>query len=1157
MAVEFTQNQQRAVDSRGCSLILSAAAGSGKTAVLVERVIGLISDPAEGCDIDKLVVVTFTKAAAAEMRGKISTALLKKIASQPGNIRLRRQLSLLSGARIQTVHSFCLDLVRENFAVCGVPADFTTADDAVAGELRKQALDEALEELYVEGEEDFKNLCAVMAGEKGDGALVTVITEIYDKLTSHVDPIGDLERFTSPEGQSLWKESLMSEAYLKLAHCTDRMEKTVARFEDIDEVNAKYGPAFRDCIDFGRSMLEKIGARDWDGSYALISSFVNPRLTTVRGEEYKVVTDLAKSVKEDFKKVVDRLNRDIFTGDEASMAFGREINLSALMGLRLAVGRYSERYSQLKLRRKLLDFSDLEHLAYSLLRDEKGGLTPLGQEISEGIFELLVDEYQDTNDIQEAIFAALSSRAQSSFFVGDVKQSIYRFRMAKPEIFSNKYDAYLPFEDGARGKNMRLPLNRNFRSRREILEVCNRIFGAVMSRDFGEVDYNEEEALHSGAPYEGEGKVKLALIDMQGSADEEDSPEKAEAEAIYTANAIADMVGKELVSDPFAGTSRPARYGDFAILLSSFSNKAQYFIRELERLGIPVSGGQKDFWNSMEILTVVSMLRVLDNRRQDIPLIGLMRSPFFMFTPDELAEIRLADRRGSFFDAAVAHAASGNGKTADFLSLIDRYVAYVPNSSPSQIIGMIYSELSAAAVFSVMEGGESRVSNLNAFYNMALEYEGSGHRSLYDFIRYIEGKMEHGSAPQTEEEDGVRIMSIHKSKGLEFPIVFLPDLNKAFNYDDVKSRVVMHDRLGIGMKIRMTETKAQYVMPMYRAVSLAVKRELASEEVRKLYVAMTRAREKLILVAGLSNADKMIDDIANDMLITDITPGWLSEKNNWAAWIMAALMKNPCECIETERLSYHSIERRGGARGQSDNKKTGQVRAEMLESLARSAEPYAHGDISALPSKLTPAGTKRLLEDSGIINSRDGKSFVEIYRRSAEDGALLTAARRGSAIHLVLSSVAPECWGDIEKIKETVERMASSGIMSQEEAAAADAVMMASFGASRWGRESADKEIFREYEFSALMTPAELGLNGGEDEHILMNGVIDLLMMDKDGITVIDFKTDNIKTGTEGRAALRHKLQLDIYALAAQKIFERPVKEKVVFFLRTGRGAVL
>lgn len=1156
MAVEFTQNQQRAIDSRGCGLILSAAAGSGKTAVLVERVIGLISDPAEGCDIDKLVVVTFTNAAAAEMRAKISAALLKKISSQPGNIRLRRQLSLLSGARIQTVHSFCLDLVREHFALCGVPADFGLADDAVAGDLRKQAMDEILEELYLEGNADFKALCSVMSEEKGDRVLVSAIDEIYDKLTSHVDPMGDLERFTSPEGQEIWKDSLLSEAYLKLEYHVGRLESAAARFEGIEAVNSKYGPAFQNCIAFGKSLLEKISARDWDGGYELISSFVSPNLGRVTGDEYKVVTKPAQDAKKDFKKAIDKLKKDIFTGDEASMAFGRELNLSALTGLRLAVGRYSERYTQLKLHRKLLDFSDLEHLALSLLRDKDGAPTPLGKEISEGIYELLVDEYQDTNDIQEAIFGVLSSKAESSFYVGDVKQSIYRFRMAKPEIFSNKYDACIPFEDGARGKNMRLPLNSNFRSRKEILEVCNHIFGAVMTRDFGEVDYTEDEALHMGAPYEGESKVKLTLIDMCGTADDDDSPEKAEAEAIYTANAIADMVGKEQVTDPFAGTSRPARYGDFAILLSSFSNKSHYFIRELDRLGIPVRGGQKDFWNSTEILTMTSMLRVLDNRRQDIPLIGLMRSPFFMFTPDELAEIRLADRKGTFFDAAVAHAALGDKKTGDFLSLIEKYVSYVPNIVPSQLIGMIYSDLSAEAVFSVMAGGAGRISNLNAFYDMALKYEGSGHRSLYDFIRYIEGKMERGSAPETEEEDGVRIMSIHKSKGLEFPIVLLPDLNKSFNTEDTKKRFVMHDKLGIGLKIRMTEAKIQYDMPMRRAVSMAVKRELYSEEVRKLYVAMTRAREKLILVAGLTNGEKMTDDIANDMLLGDITPGWLYEKSNWAAWIMAALMKKHCPYIETEKLSYLSIERKKASKRDDDVEKTGVVRAELLESLAHSAEPYRYEDISALPSKLTPVGTKRLLEDSGLIDSRDGRSFVEIYRRSADDG-LLTATRRGSAIHLVLSRVPPENWGDREKIKETVEDMVASGQMSGEEGAAADADMIASFGASPWGRGYADKKIIREYEFSALMTPRELGLNDSQDEKILMNGVIDLMLMDDKGITVIDFKTDNIKSGAEAQAALRHKLQLDIYALAAEKIFEKPVKEKVVFFLRTGQGAVI
>ncbi len=1158
MAIEFTADQKRAIESRDCSLIVSAAAGSGKTAVLVERVIGLLTDPQSPVDIDRLLVVTFTKAAAAEMRSRIGKALLERIAQQPGDMRLRRQLSLLPGARIQTVHSFCLDLVREHFALCGVPADFGLLDDGRAQELRAQALDEALDELYEENDGDFAALCQALDDEKGDRTLCEVLENIRDHLTTHPDPAKTLENFTSPDGQDGWKSYLLDRAREQLDEAQKRLANAAALMEDVPYVKDRYGPAFEASLSFAERAREAI-RRGWAAAYDVFHTFEQPAISSVRGKEYKELAERLKSERNEFNWTIGQIRDKLIFIDEPQSAFGREQNIAALRGLRLAVTRYEETYWQLKLKRRMLDFSDLEHKALALLQTPDGEPTVLGAEVSENIEELLVDEYQDTNLIQEAIFNAVSCRSRASFFVGDVKQSIYRFRMAEPRLFLERYDRYAPFEDGAKGKAMRLPLNVNYRSRGEVLTACNHVFRTIMSREFGDVDYNDSESLHQGAPYEGECPVTFEIIDMQGAGDDEDSPERTEAEAILTANHIEDLLATAYVTDPFTKASRRAEPSDCAILLSSFAGKSGIFIRELDRLGIPAGGGRRAFWHSLEVMSVMSFLRVLDNRRQDIPLVGLLRSPFFLFTADELAAIRLEDKSVPLFDALTLHAAHDD-KSRRFLEALDRYISFVPDVSPSQLIGMIYAETSAEAVFAAMDGGDSRVLNLRRLQDLAAGFESGTQRSLFDFIRYAEQMMENDSVPVDDEGGGVRVMSIHGSKGLEFPFVFLPDLYKKFNFDDTIKHVVMHDRLGVGLKLKLPALHASFRTPMHHAVAEAIKRELAAEEERKLYVSMTRARERLFLLASKKDAPKAIESIRQHVTLNGITPTWLSTRQNAAEWLIAALEHERCEAIRFSVIPYTAVARRERiGRVTTPKSERPAPDPELLRLLARSGEPYPYATLAALPSKLTPAGTRRLLEDAGIIDSTpDGRVFVNTTPR---DGSMLrsglTAAQRGSAVHLFLQKADLVSCVDADSVRRQLEALVSDDLLTQEEAQAIDTSMILGFTRSRWGQGLRTHRYEREYEFSALFSPAELRLGKSDEREILMNGVIDLLLFGPDGLTILDFKTDSINSGEESRAAERHRLQVEIYAAAAERIFGKPVKEKVVFFLNTGEGATL
>ena len=1162
MAVEFTKEQRMAIDSRDCSLIVSAAAGSGKTAVLVERVIGLLTDKTDPCGVDELLVVTFTNAAAAEMREKISRALYLRITEDPQDLHLRRQLSLLPAAKIQTVHSFCLDLVREHFALCGVPADFGIADQARADELQAQAMEEVLEALYAEGHPDFLALGNALAEEKGDQLLADVIAALYARLISHPDPLGVLARFTSAEGQNVWKEELLKESANRLSDAAADLQAAYAELKEYPLLLEKYGAAFAYCTGFADGARKAV-AEGWNAAYDHLHSFVNPRLTAVRGFEDKALLDRMKKAKGAFGDTISELRSQNFVLREEKDAPYMAQNLQAMQGLRRAVERYMEHYKTLKIRRGLLDFSDLEHYALGLLQDEAGGPSPLARELSAGLREVLVDEYQDTNDIQDTIFRMVTVCARSSFYVGDVKQSIYRFRMAKPEIFMEKYLHYTDLQEGMRNEKARLSLNRNFRSRREVLETGNHVFWACMTRAFGDVDYDDDQALYPGAPYTGEMKAHMEVIDLasDGEAEDEDAPERAEAEAIYVANRLQDMLAAETVLNPFTGERRPAEPRDFAILLSSFANKSGYYIRELERLGIPVSGGKKDFWHSMEILVMVSFLRVLDNRRQDIPLIGLLRSPLFFFHADDLAAIRLEDKNVCFYDALRRYAARCGGKAESFCRRLDRYTAYVADMAPSDLIRLIYGECAVQAVFGAMDGGAERRENLRMFYDLALRFESGGHRSLFDFILYIDQLMERDDMPGQEEGNGVQVMSIHKSKGLEFPFVFLPDLDKNFNYDDSQRPVIIHDRLGIGMRLRAPETHTEYRTPMHIAVALATRRELASEELRKLYVAMTRAKEKLILVASLSNYKKTMESIEDDLRDRGITPGWLARKSNSASWLLAAF-RTPCPSMTFGVTPRISIERRRHRRARTEAAERPMADSALLAMLERSEEPYSHAGVAQLPSKLTPQGTRRLREeDERLLAERDGRKVVADYAPMEETRRrknVLTAAQRGSAVHRFIQNADFARCGTAAGICGQIDAMHGQGILNDAEAAAVAPEMILRFMESPWGGKLADGvQVIREYEFSALFTPHELEIGPWEDEQILMNGMIDMLLIEPDGLTIIDFKTDRIAAGMEAEAVEKHRLQVEIYAKAAEKIFERPVKEKLVFFLRTGKGQLL
>ncbi len=1172
MPIPFTDQQKKAIDSRGGRLLVSAAAGSGKTAVLVQRVIELVCGE-QPVDIDRLLVVTFTNAAASEMRAKIASALLDRLAAEPDNARLRRQLALLPGARIQTVHSFCMDLIRRNFALCGVSPDFALADETEYSLLKDAAMEETLENAYAAGTPQFEAMQYAFCEERGDERLAGIVREIYERLRSHPDPDGWLERAGAADGnappeQTGWGVYLLKCARRSLRFASSGLENALRALEDAPDLREKYRPILENLLEQADGMDRAMSA-GWDSAVDAIRAFVNPRLPPVRGGDEQ----LREQVKTAKKRFADRVKGigEKYLCARADDIAGETARAEPLVrGLCDLVRDFSARYAEEKKKRGLLDFSDLEHLALGLLTDGQGGRTPLAEQLSQSLSELLVDEYQDTNEIQDRIFDAVAPARGGVFQVGDVKQSIYRFRLAEPEIFVEKYARYADY--GTQGAaERRLPLNRNFRSRPEVLELCNFLFSRLMSREFGDVDYDGNERLVPGSDsWEGSCPSEVCVIDMQGARDDDDSPEKARAEARYAAWRVAELLRTHRVTEKDGGT-RPARPGDFAILLSSFRSKAPFYRQALEDAGIPAAAGEDGFFDAMEVQIMLSFLRIVDNRRQDVPLISVLRSPLFFFSPDDLAEIRQYDRQGAFCDALSAAAQAGRSDAQAFLDFLDELSSRAVDLTVSELLQLIYSRTGAMGVFAALDRGENRRRNLSRLLDMAMSYEGRSARGIHAFLRFVDRKADEGSevpgAPAGA--DAVQLLSIHKSKGLEYPIVMVPDLAKTFNADDVKKPVLFHPQMGIGIRLRDEQTHAEYATQLYRAVAARITAEQRAEELRKLYVALTRAREKLIVTLALPDAAKKLAEWAQPESGA-IDPEALSAQTSAAMWICAPLLSHPSggplRALCPGRIPVASDAGAGNLRisvihyteipDSVSPPRPEQPRAagDFSDLFAQKDRSYAYADVSALPSKLTPTGVKRLVPGAGEIGQEEGAPRVRFYQSPAGDGPY-SARERGTATHLLLSLADYGVCAQPGGTERELARLTAQRKMTEQQARLVDLRAAARyFEGPLAARVRAAGRLMREYEFGALFTPRELLGQGRADEQILMNGVIDLLLFERDGLCVIDFKTDRVRPGEEQTAAGRHRLQLEIYAAAAEKIFGQPVHAKIVYYLLTGQG---
>jgi ATP-dependent helicase/nuclease subunit A len=770
----------------------------------------------------------------------------------------------------------------------------------------------------------------------------------------------------------------------------------------------------------------------------------------------------------------------------------------------------------------------------------------------------MVDEYQDSNRVQDTIFNLLSPYEGSAFFVGDIKQSIYRFRKADPRIFAEKCRMAQSSPDCEY-----IAMNTNFRSRREVLEVCNYFFERSMTEGFGDVNYAEPgQGLDAGRASEGNLPSELCLLDtpsLKQDSDSEEGVSTAEAEAEFVASRIRDMLESRACTVPEKDGVRRARASDFAILLSSYKGKAPIFQKALAARGLDSDAEreQEDPFGSVEGSIIISLLRIVSNRRQDIPLLSVMRSPLFAFDAEEIAELRAKNTSGDLWDSVFWAARGGNAKAQRLVSELDHLTEVAKDLSCAGFLQYVYARFGAYGLFSALGDAPKRAATLDLLYETALNCEKGSFAHVSKLVEHIDRRTAKKS-PAAPAGDGVRIMSIHKSKGLEFPFVFVCDLCKEFNTDDVETDVLLHTEKGLALRRADKRLRTRTATKKRFIISRQILSELRAEELRKLYVAMTRAREKLFLVvsSGRSTVEKTVaktyersGDIPSEQ--------FYRSQSSASRWLIAALFGHPGaaflrSCLPGEHPAEEenlrslicsqivTVSARGGATMTSNGQTEG-IEAEFdpMEYLPVSELGYRFDHISRLPSKITPSGA-RLLQDE--VERR-------VYFAPAEDAGAqgLTAAEKGTRVHELLSCITP-----------TADLTADQVMEAFSDCEREDAEMASGFYRSALGRQAAEaNECLREYQFSVLLTPRELELGEEDDEFILLNGSIDMLLITPEGMVIADFKTDSVKAGEEAAAAEKHRKQLDIYALAAEKIFLLPVLKKSVFFLKTATEAVL
>lgn len=1186
-----TKAQEAVVHNRGGTLLVSAAAGSGKTSILVDRLLDRVIG--EGNNVNEFLIITFTKAAAEELRTRILSALSKKLKDDPEDHHLRRQMMLVYKTQISTIHSLCTSILREWGHSIDIPVDFLLCEDEDANILKMQALDHVLENRYekIESDENFKMLLDVLSAGKDDKRLIDIVLDIHGRIQSHPDPlqwISDQKQALALDGvhtvdDTLWGKILLSDTADLLSYWIHEFSSGIMDIQK-DESLAPYMDSLLVTYD-ELQKLHEARHLGWDVvKEACQISF--PRLKPVKNPSNPSLQAHIKQMRANCKEAMSEI-QSRFENSSEDLLEDMKLIYPAMVGLIDLVQEFDEAYHALKTKKGMLDFSDLEHKTLSLLYLEYGSHSELAKQLGSRFLEIMIDEYQDTNQVQNAIFSALSKQDSNLFLVGDVKQSIYRFRLADPTIFLEKYRRFLPHEEAREGEGRKILLSQNFRSRPAVLSAVNEVFRNLMSVRLGEMDYTDAEALYPGGSFpEGEGyETELHVLDFKKQREAESGKiENHELEAKFIGKKIAELLNKPLyISDGEEGL-RPIKANDIAVLLRAPSTVRHYYVSALRENAISsVTEDGDSFFESTEVVTMLSFLQIVDNPQQDIPLLSVLHSPLFGFDGERLAEIRLADKDGNLYTALKAASDLGIEGCGDFLSILEDLRFEAREMSCHELIWKLYGDSNAIEIFRRMPGGTQRTQNLLAFYDLACRYEKNGHRGLFDFLLHL-SKLEKigASRPKSgaRDEAGVKIVSIHRSKGLEYPVVFLAGLGKRFNKSDMQKPVLFHPTFGLGPRGVDSERMVEFSTLPRQAVALQLQREMMAEEMRLLYVAMTRAKEKLIMTCALSYGASEIRKLAPDAMLP-LDPNVLQNCNSVGQWILLLAMTRPegfslrkiGDIDETTAsrelqnpwiIQYHdALSMENAPALQKESPQEHQEPLFSSESLWQLLHwEYPYKKLAAIPAKLTATQinenkTKDRLP--GELAGGQEELKTTFYRPQFATKKLgLTAAQKGTAIHTVMQNIQLHKTTSIEDIQREVARLTQKEYLTQEEADSLNLTQVFQFFASDLGKSMRQSQtVQREFPFSILVPASQYDSGVPTEEKILVQGVIDVWFEEEDGITLVDFKSDRVTSQDAEKRARLYEAQIDVYTTALQEITGKPVTRRMLWFFSANKAVEL
>ncbi|MGM0874546.1 MAG: helicase-exonuclease AddAB subunit AddA [Bacillota bacterium] len=1222
---QWTDDQWKAIVSSGQDILVAAAAGSGKTAVLVERIIRKILSKENPVDVDALLVVTFTNASAAEMRSRIGEALEKALKENPSSLHLRRQLTLLNKASISTLHSFCLQVVRKYYYLINIDPSFRIADQTEGQLLIDEVLDEMFEEEYSrEDNEAFFDLVDRYTSDRNDVELQTLIRELYFFSRSHPTPSVWLDQLTSMYdlGEEENVESLPFVQYLlqdiemQLSGAKDQLEQAM----ELTKRPAGPAPRAENLVDDLKQVYELLRLRNsWEQLSEQIKTFKLSRAKIVKGDQYdKSLTDQVTSLRNAAKKQIEQLRDEMFSRTLQHYLKDFDHLKPVVTKLVSLVKQFAERYEGMKKEKGIVDFADLEHYCLQILQTNENEPSEAALFYKQQFVEVLVDEYQDVNLVQESIIKLVTKDEEATgnlFMVGDVKQSIYRFRLAEPFLFLSKYKR---FTQAAEQTGMRIDLSKNFRSRAEVLDGTNYLFKQIMGEKVGEIVYDHDAELKLGATYpESElMNTELLLIERgnEEEAEQSDEPGVFDEQELETVQLEARLMAKKIkllidsqfqIYDRSIGDTRAVTFRDIVILLRSMPWAPQ-IMEEFKQSGIPVYANLSNgYFEATEVAIMLSVLKVIDNPYQDIPLASVLRSPVVGVDANELALIRTFDKKGTFYDAVKAFLAKGSLvnknlfiKLNEFVTLMQGWRDLARQGSVSELIWQLYRDTKFFDFVGGMPGGKQRQANLRALYDRARQYEATSFRGLFRFLRFIERMQERGddlgaARALGEQEDVVRLMTIHSSKGLEFPIVFVAGLSKQFNMMDLNKKYLLDKELGFGTKLINPALRVSYPTLPYIALKKKMRMELLAEEMRVLYVALTRAKEKLYLLGTLKDPDKKMADWRNQLS----HPDWLlpdferAKAKTYLDWIGPALIRHQdCEVLGdgqislNEEISKHpsswTIETVKGDELVETFKAEQELNHELLTSISLGETvsieserkqqvddqltwSYPYKAATKNRSKQSVSELKRQREvqdeysDQQLIRKQSSQVFL-YNRPSFMQSKSISAAERGTAMHTVMQHI--KLSGSVTKkdVIAKIQELVGKEILSPELAEVINIEQIVEFFTSPIGaRLLRAKQVYREIPFSYALQADQL-YEDMEKEPILVQGVIDCLFEDEEGIVLLDYKTDTIEgrfprlANAEQVLKERYQVQIDLYTKAIEDIIHRPLNEKYLFFFDGG-----